>query len=85
MSLAVPGRILTIEGDDPILRAGKVDFAGIQKRVNLSYVPEAKVGDYVLVHVGFAISTVDEAEAALVFGYLKDMGELNELEDGGGE
>ena len=53
MCLAVPGRILTIEGDDPILRAGKVDFAGIQKRVHLSAVPEAKVGDYVLVQVGF--------------------------------
>jgi hydrogenase expression/formation protein HypC len=81
MCLAVPGKILSIEGDDPLLRAGKVDFAGIQKRVNLSYVPEAKIGDYVLVHVGFAISTVDEAEAAQVFEYLKQMGELAEIEE----
>jgi hydrogenase expression/formation protein HypC len=81
MCLAVPGRILSIDGDDPLLRAGKVDFAGIQKRVNLSYVPEAKAGDYVLVHVGFAISIVDEAEAAQVLGYLKQMGDLAEIED----
>lgn len=81
MCLAVPGKILSIDGDDPLLRAGKVDFAGIQKRVNLSYVPEAKVGDYVLVHVGFAISIVDEAEAAQVLGYLQQMGDLAEIEE----
>ena len=51
------------------------------KRVNLSYVPDAQVGDFVLVHVGFAISTVDEAEAALVFSYLREMGDLAELEE----
>ena len=80
MCLAVPGKILSIEGDDPLLRAGKVDFAGVVKRVNLAYVPEAAVGDYVLVHVGFAISTVDEAEAKQVFEYLRQMGELAELD-----
>ena len=82
MCLAVPGKIVTIEGDDPILRAGIVDFSGVTKRVNLSYVPDAKLGDYVLVHVGFALSTVDEEEAAKVFSYLKAMGDLAELEDG---
>jgi hydrogenase expression/formation protein HypC len=81
MCLAVPGRILAIEGSDPILRSGTVDFSGVTKRVNLSYVPEAVVGDFVLVHVGFAISTVDEEEAAKVFSYLKAMGDLAELED----
>ena len=81
MCLAVPGRIISIEGDDPVLRAGRVDFAGIVRRVNLSYVPEASVGDYVLVHVGFAISTVDEAEARQVFAYLKEMGDLAEIEE----
>jgi hydrogenase expression/formation protein HypC len=81
MCLAVPGRILSIEGTDPVLRAGRVDFAGIVKRVNLSYVPEAQVGDFVLVHVGFAISTVDEAEAAKVFSYLREMGDLAEIEE----
>ena len=81
MCLAVPGKIVTIEGDDPILRAGIIDFSGVTKRVNLSYVPDAKVGDFVLVHVGFAISTVDEEEAAKVFSYLKQMGDLAELEE----
>jgi hydrogenase expression/formation protein HypC len=81
MCLAVPGRIISIEGDDPLLRSGKVDFSGAVKRINLAYVPEARVGDYVLVHVGFAISVVDEEEARLVFQYLKEMGELEELED----
>ena len=83
MCLAVPGKILSIEGDDPILRSGRVDFAGVVKLVNLAYVPEARVGDYVLVHVGFAISTVDEAEAKQVFEYLRQMGDLEELEPGG--
>ena len=80
MCLAVPGKILSIEGDDPLLRSGKVDFAGVVKRVNLAYVPEAAIGDYVLVHVGFAISTVDEAEAKQVFEYLRQMGDLAELD-----
>jgi hydrogenase expression/formation protein HypC len=83
MCLAVPGRIVSIEGDDPLLRSGRVDFSGAVKLVNLAYVPEAQVGDYVLVHVGFAISTVDEAEARLVFQYLKEMGDLADIEEGG--
>lgn len=81
MCLAVPGKIISIEGTDPILRCGRVSFGGIVKQVNLAYVPEAKIGDYVLVHVGFAISTVDEAEAEQVFEYLQEMGELAELEE----
>ena len=80
MCLAVPGRILSIEGEDPVLRSGRVDFSGVVKQVNLAYVPEAKIGDYVLVHVGFAISTIDEAEAQQVFEYLKQMDELAESE-----
>jgi hydrogenase expression/formation protein HypC len=82
MCLAVPGKIIRIEGTDPVFRSGKVDFGGILKQINLAYVPEAKVGDYVLVHVGFAISTIDEAEAQEVFEYLRKMGELAELEEG---
>jgi len=82
MCLAVPGRILEIDAADPVLRSGRVDFAGVVKRVNLSYVPDARVGDFVLVHVGFAISTVDEGEATRVFEYLKEMDELAELERG---
>ncbi len=82
MCLAVPGKIVSIEGTDPLLRTGKVDFAGIVKLINLAYVPDAKIGDYVLVHVGFAISTIDEQEAMQVFEYLRQMGELAELEEG---
>jgi len=83
MCLAIPGKIVSIEGDDPLLRSGRVDFAGVTKLVNLGCVPEARVGDYVLVHVGFAISTIDEEEAAQVFEYLRQMGDLAELEEGG--
>jgi len=79
MCLAVPGKIVSIEGHD-IMRAGRVNFAGIVKEVNLSYVPEAKVDDYVIVHVGFALSIVDEQEALQVFEYLKSIDELKELE-----
>ncbi len=79
MCLAVPGKIVTITGDS-VLRSGSVAFGGITKQVNLAYVPEAKVGDYVLVHVGFAISVVDEAEASQTFEYLKQMGDLEELD-----
>jgi len=80
MCLAVPGKIVSIEGDDPILRDGKVNFGGVVKRVNLSLVPEAKIGDYVVVHVGLALSIVDEEEAKQVFEFLKTMGELSEIE-----
>jgi len=81
MCLAVPGKIISIEGTDPVFRSGKVNFGGIQKTINLAYVPEAKIGDYVLVHVGFAISTIDEAEAQEVFEYLRQMGELADMEE----
>jgi hydrogenase expression/formation protein HypC len=62
------------------MRIGRVNFGGIVKDVNLAYVPEAKVDDYVIVHVGFALNTVDESEAARVFEYLKEMDGLAELE-----
>ena len=80
MCLGIPGRLESITVEDPLYRAGKVSFGGIQKEVNLAYVPEAQVGDYVIVHVGFAISRVDEKEAMQVFEYLREMNELQELE-----
>jgi hydrogenase expression/formation protein HypC len=80
MCLAVPGKILEIQGDDPLFRSGRVSFGGIIKQVSLACVPEAKVDDYVLVHVGMALSIVDEKEAAEVFSYLKEMGDLAELD-----
>lgn len=83
MCLAVPGKVLSIEGAESILRTGKVQFGGIVKEVHLAYLPEAKVDDYVIVHVGFAISIVDEKEATRVFEYLKEMDALRESEEMG--
>lgn len=76
MCLAVPGRIQSITGADEF-RSGRVSFAGIIKEVNLAYVPEANEGDYVLVHAGFAITVVDEDEAAQTLEYLRQMGEAD--------
>jgi hydrogenase expression/formation protein HypC len=83
MCLAIPGKVESISGSDQLSRVGKVNFGGILKEVSLAYVPEVKVGDYVIVHVGFALSRLDEAEAQKVFGYLKEMEELGELEESG--
>ena len=82
MCLAIPGKVASISGDDPLTRMGKVDFGGVLKQASLAYVPEAQVGDYVIVHAGFAISRLDEEEAGKVFEYLREMEELSELEDG---
>ena len=79
MCLSIPGKIESMTGDEPLAKKGRVNFGGIVKEVSLAYVPDAKVGEYVIVHVGFAISKVDEAEAQKVFGYLREMGELEEL------
>jgi hydrogenase expression/formation protein HypC len=85
MCLAVPGKLVSIdEAGDPLLRSGKVSFGGVIKPVNLAYLPEAVVGDYVIVHVGFAISRLDESEAQKVFEYLKEMEGLAELEEARG-
>lgn len=73
MCLAVPGHILSIAGDDELARVGRVSFGGMVKEVNLAYVPEAVVGDYVIVHVGFAISRLAAQEAARVFAYLEQL------------
>lgn len=81
MCLAIPGKVLSINGEDPLARMGKIDFSGVIKQASLAYVPEVNVGDYVIVHVGFALSKVDEEEAQKVFEYLKQIGELGELEE----
>ena len=80
MCLGVPGRVTKVEPNALGMTMGTVDFAGVTKQVCLAYVPEAQVGDYVIVHVGFAISRVDEREALEVFETLRRMGELGELE-----
>jgi hydrogenase expression/formation protein HypC len=79
MCLAIPGKVVSISGEDPLVRTGKIDFGGILKEVSLAYVPDVKIGEYVIVHVGFALSKVDEEEAHKVFEYLKQMEELDEL------
>ena len=76
MCLAVPGKISSISEGDDLQRAGKVSFGGVLKDVNLACVPEAKIGDYVIVHAGFAISILDEAEAEETFRYLQQIEEL---------
>lgn len=77
MCLAVPGKIVSIQNTDPILRTGKVSFAGIVREVSLAYVPEAEIDDYVIIHAGFAISKIDEEEAKQIFQYLEQMNELD--------
>jgi hydrogenase expression/formation protein HypC len=76
MCLAIPGKIESITDEGELVRTGKVNFGGVRKEVSLAYVPEAKVGDYVIVHVGFAISILDEDEANQVFAYLNEISQL---------
>ena len=77
MCLAIPGRVLSISGTDPMMRTARVDFGGIVKEINIAFAPEADVDDYVLAHVGFAITVIDEAEAERVFAHLRQIGELD--------
>ena len=80
MCLAIPGKVLTIEKDaTPVM--GNVSVGGTQKKVGLEWVPEVRVGDYVIVHVGFALSTVDEAEALETLKMFKEMEDLGSGED----
>ena len=80
MCLAIPGKIEAITNQlDATFRVGRVAFGEVKKEINLSMVPDANEGDYVMVHVGVAISVVDEEEANKTFELLKQMGELNDL------
>ena len=78
MCLAVPGKILSLTGDDPLMRMAKVSFGGVVKEVSLAYVPDAAIGDYVIVHVGFALNKLDEQDALQVLEDLKalDFGDI---------
>jgi hydrogenase expression/formation protein HypC len=76
MCLAVPGRILEISMNTPLLRAGRVDFGGAAQEVNLGAVPDAAVGDYVIVHAGCAVTTIPESDARQILDYLEQMGDL---------
>jgi hydrogenase expression/formation protein HypC len=79
MCLGVPGKVLSVEMREDGMAMGRVSFGGVVKEVCLAYTPDVQVGEYVVVHVGFAISQVDEAEAQEVFRFLEQMDELNEL------
>jgi len=80
MCLGIPGQVVSLE-DAGGLRMGKVQFGGVVREVCLEYVPEVALGDYVIVHAGFAISPVDEEEAARTYQLLEEMGQLTELEE----
>jgi hydrogenase expression/formation protein HypC len=73
MCLAVPGKIISISGEEPLSRSARVSFGGAVREVSLACVPEAKLGDYVLVHVGFAIARLDEAEAARTLAAIEEL------------
>ena len=81
MCLGVPGKVIDVDGDtEGVMRMGRVDFGGIVKNVSLAYVPEVIPGDYVIVHVGFAITVLDEESALLTLQTFRDLGLLdNEL------
>jgi len=72
MCLAIPGQILNVSGDDPIMRVGRVDFGGVVKEVSLTFVPEATVGDYVVVHIGCALAKIDPEEARRTLALLAE-------------
>lgn len=78
MCLGVPGRVMNTFPEHDVLM-GQVDFGGIRKRVCLEHVPSVQPGDYVIVHVGFALSVLDEHEARQVFAFLEGMNDLDEL------
>ena len=80
MCLAIPGKLIEIARDSNGVRMGKANFGGIVKQVCLEYTPEVEAGDYVLVHVGFALSKVDENEAARTYQLLEEMKQLGELD-----
>lgn len=79
MCLGVPGKVVEVQESPVGVTMGKVSFAGVVKQVCLAYVPDVEVGEYVVVHVGFAISRIDEAEAREVFRFLEEMEELSEI------
>lgn len=81
MCLAIPGKVVEIQPDANGVKMAKANFGGIVKQVCLEYTPEVEVGDYVLVHVGFALSRVDEEEAERTFKLLEEMNQLGELDE----
>jgi hydrogenase expression/formation protein HypC len=85
MCLAIPGKLIEIKQDSSGVRMGKANFGGIVKQVCLEYTPEVELGDYVLVHVGFSLSRVNEDEAVRTYKLLEEMDQLGELQAGEAE
>ncbi|MCS7009552.1 MAG: HypC/HybG/HupF family hydrogenase formation chaperone [Chthoniobacterales bacterium] len=82
MCLAIPGKLVSVEDStDPLLRTGEVDFSGIRKQISLGFVPEAKIGDYVLVHVGTAIQVINEDEATKILSYFSQLNLAEEFQE----
>jgi hydrogenase expression/formation protein HypC len=82
MCLAVPGKVISIDESNPDLKMAKVNFNGLMKNVCVQWLPDLKVGEYVLVHVGFALNKIDEKEAIETLQILKEMGDLENYEEG---
>lgn len=83
MCLSIPAKLLSIAGESPLSRTGRVSFGGVIKEISLAYLPEARVNDYVLVHVGFAISVISDEDARFVFDYLEGTGPESSSHSGG--
>jgi len=81
MCLAVPGKVISIDKSDPVMITGKASFGGVVKDVNLAFVPDVEIGDYVIVHAGFALNILDENEADTVFDYLNQISSQDDLPD----
>lgn len=84
MCLAVPGKVVELPDNDDPLRQARVSFGGVVKEVSLAYVPEARLGDYVTVHTGFALSVIDEHEANEVLAYLEQLATEDEAQEAEG-
>jgi hydrogenase expression/formation protein HypC len=81
MCLAIPGKLISVTDAQPLLRTGKVSFGGVFREVNMALVPEASVGDYLLVHAGIAIGIIDEREAERVFDYFGESARCDDSEE----
>jgi hydrogenase expression/formation protein HypC len=79
MCLAVPGKVTSIDGSNPDLKMANVNFSGVSKEVCVQWLPDVKIGDYVLVHVGFALNKIDEKDAEETLKILREMGDLDEI------
>lgn len=80
MCLAVPGKIISIDETNPELKMAKVNFGGVMKDICIQWLPDVKVGEYILAHVGFALNKIDEKDAEDTLKILREMGDLNDSE-----